>query len=81
MTACWSTDIFSRPEFDHIVNILEAEVDQLIHEEGVVPTRASDIRAKKRKAKVKLEESRLDLDARKALAYDVSTKQFDETIV
>ena len=74
MTACWSTDIFSRPEFDHIVNILEAEVDQLIHEEGVVPTRASDIRAKKRKAKVKLEESRLDLDTRKASAYDVSVQ-------
>lgn len=81
MTACWSTDIFARPEFDHIVTILDAEVDQLIHEEGVVPTRASDIRAKKRKAKAKRGESRLDLDTRITSVEDVSIKRFDEAIV
>jgi serine/threonine protein kinase len=81
MTACWSTDIFARPEFDHIFNTLNAEVDQLIHEEGVVPTRASDIRAKNRKQKAKRGESRLDLDTRIASSVDVSVKRFDEHIV
>lgn len=81
MTACWSADIFARPEFDHIVNILNGEVDQLIHEEGVVPTRASDIRAKKRKHKAKRGESRLDLDTRIASDVDVSVKRFDKEVI
>lgn len=81
MTACWSADILARPKFDHIVNILNAEVDQLIHEEGVVPTRASDIRAKNRKQKAKRGESRLDLDTRIASDVDVSVKRFNEDVV
>lgn len=81
MTTCWAADIRSRPEFDHIFNVLDEEVEQLVREEGVVPTRTSDIRAKKRKKKRIRGESRLDLDTRIMSPEDVSMKKFDANVV
>ena len=81
MKECWSTDTFARPDFDKIVSILDEEVSQMVHEEGVVPTRTSDIRAKRRKEKVKKGESRLDLDTRIASSEDVGVKRYDVNVV
>lgn len=81
MEACWATDVSARPDFDYIVRILDEEAAQMTEEEGVVPTRASDIRAKKRRHKAKRGESRLDLDTRLSSGEDVSVKRFDVNVV
>lgn len=81
MESCWSSDVNDRPDFDYIVRILDEEVAQMTEEEGVVPTRASDIRAKKRRKKVKKGGSRLDVDTRLSTGEDVSVKRFDVNVV
>mmetsp|Transcript_28103 Transcript_28103/g.42520 ORF Transcript_28103/g.42520 Transcript_28103/m.42520 type:complete len:385 (+) Transcript_28103:162-1316(+) len=43
---CWSHDIFQRPDFEHIYNVLEEEVTDWT-DFGGIPTRASEARAKK----------------------------------
>jgi hypothetical protein len=60
---------------------LDEQVDQMTQEEGVVPSRASDIRAKKKRHKAKRGESRLDLDTRLASGEDVSVKRFDVNVI
>ncbi len=81
METCWSSDVASRPNFDYIVRVLDEQVDQMTQEEGVVPSRASDIRAKKKRHKAKRGESRLDLDTRLASGEDVSVKRFDVNVI
>jgi len=82
MEECWSGDRTQRPSFDYIVDLLETRISELKDEEGVVPTRASEIRAKKRKKKVKPENHRLDVDTRlTVMANDTSVKRFESDIV
>ena len=81
METCWSSNVASRPDFEYIVRVLDEQVTQMTQEEGVVPSRASDIRAKKKRHKAKRGESRLDLDTRLASGEDVSVKRFDVNVV
>jgi Protein tyrosine and serine/threonine kinase len=71
MQECWSKDIHSRPDFDHVVTVLEEEVTDLLREDGVVPTRANEIRAKVRKEKRRATDAlRLDIDTRLSTPVD-----------
>jgi len=49
MTRCWDANIAARPEFDEIVSYFEEQVEDLKHHEGEVPSRATEIKAKKRR--------------------------------
>lgn len=84
MKDCWSTDILSRPDFNHVVRVLDEEVTQLLREEGVVPNRASEIKAKKRKKKRKAakRDARLDVDTRLATTADpANVRKHDTSII
>jgi Protein tyrosine and serine/threonine kinase len=71
MQECWSKDIHSRPDFDHVVTVLDEEVTDLLREDGVVPTRANEIRAKVRKEKRRATDAlRLDIDTRLSTPVD-----------
>jgi hypothetical protein len=61
MKECWSTDIFSRPEFAHIVSILDEEVADLLRDERFS---TGNIKAKKKKKKAATDAVRLDVDTR-----------------
>lgn len=64
MKDCWSASIPSRPSFQAIENMLAESLQELADDDGVVPSRASEIKAKKRKKKVSSEGAKLDLDTR-----------------
>ncbi|KAL3928093.1 MAG: hypothetical protein SGBAC_012795 [Bacillariaceae sp.] len=49
MTRCWDANIAARPEFDEIASYFEDQVEDLKHHEGEVPSRATEIKAKKRR--------------------------------
>ena len=71
MNECWSQDIHLRPDFDHVVNVLDEEVTDLLRAEGVVPTRANEIKAKRRKQQRRATDAlRLDTDTRLSTAVD-----------
>jgi serine/threonine protein kinase len=77
MEACWDADPDKRPAFDSIVNELELRCDELDEEEGIVPNRASDIRAKARRKAVAQQE-RLDVDTRIATPSDAPTSKLHD---
>ena len=62
MEACWATDISKRPSFRDIVVQLEEVVQLLEQEDGIVPSRASEIKAKKKRKTIK--DVTLDADTR-----------------
>lgn len=62
MEACWEPDISKRPSFRDIVSQLEDTVQLLEQEDGVVPSRASEIKAKKKRKAIK--DATLDTDTR-----------------
>jgi hypothetical protein len=71
MQECWSQDIHLRPDFDHVVTVLDEEVTDLLRDDGVVPTRANEIRAKVRKEKRRATDAlRLDVDTRLSTPVD-----------
>jgi hypothetical protein len=70
MKDCWSSQVSERPEFDHVVVILNQEVSDLLREEGVVPSRANEIKAKKKKKKTSPDDLRLDVDTRLSTSVD-----------
>jgi hypothetical protein len=71
MNECWSQDIHLRPDFEHVVNVLDEEVTDLLRAEGVVPTRSNEIKAKKRKQQRRATDAlRLDVDTRLSTAVD-----------
>lgn len=63
MRTCWSPDPAARPSFDSIVESVEHRYYELEQDDDLLPTRANEIRAKKRKAKVP-EHDRLGVDTR-----------------
>mmetsp|Transcript_17474 Transcript_17474/g.29633 ORF Transcript_17474/g.29633 Transcript_17474/m.29633 type:complete len:425 (-) Transcript_17474:1656-2930(-) len=84
MKDSWATDILSRPDFNHVVHVLDEEVTQLLREEGVVPSRASEIKAKKRKKKRKeaKKDIRLDVDTRLSTSADpANVRKHDSSII
>jgi hypothetical protein len=83
MRECWAHDIFSRPDFEHVVNVLDEEVTDLLRDEGVVPTRANEIRAKKRKEQRRATDAlRLDVDTRLSTPVDgPNLRKYDVSII
>jgi hypothetical protein len=61
--------------------MLEGTINELIPDEGVVPTRASEIRAKNRKQKATPLDERLNVDTRLSTENDTSVKRFESDIV
>ena len=81
MQECWNRDKTARPPFEHISATLQDRLNELLQEDGVVPTRSSEIRAKKRKTKPQLADQRLDLDTRISTDADTSVKRFQSDVV
>ena len=83
MTECWSQDRAVRPTMDAVVSNLEERVKELSEDDGIIPTRASEIRAKRRKKKKTTAQStRLDVDTRISTEVDSpNNKRFENDIV
>jgi hypothetical protein len=81
MDECWNKDKTTRPTFEYITTMLEENLNELTQDEGVVPTRASEIRAKKRKKKATSADQRLDVDTRLSTDNDTSVKRFESEII
>lgn len=79
MKECWQRELKRRPDFTKVTQTLEDQVHLWEGEEGTVPTKASEIRAKKRKKKVATD--RLDVDTRIATDEDPTSKRHDGEIV
>lgn len=79
MKECWTRDLKMRPDYIKIRNTLQDQVFLWEQEEGTIPTRGSEIRAKRRKKKVKSD--RLDVDTRISTEEDVTARRFDNTVV
>lgn len=81
MQECWHRDKTARPTFEYIVTTLNDRVNDLAQDDGIVPTRASEIKAKKRKKNVAPANHRLDIDTRISTDADTSVKRFQADIV
>ena len=79
MKECWTRDLKLRPDYIRIRNTMEDQVFLWQEEEGVIPTRGSEIRAKRRKKAVKTD--RLDVDTRISTDEDLTARRFDTTFV
>jgi hypothetical protein len=71
----WSQDCKKRPSFDAIVKKLKERVREMEDEDRIVPSRASESRAKKRKKKPKPVNERLSIETR--LSTETSKKRPD----
>mmetsp|Transcript_15764 Transcript_15764/g.24516 ORF Transcript_15764/g.24516 Transcript_15764/m.24516 type:complete len:436 (-) Transcript_15764:237-1544(-) len=81
MKECWSSVCYARPDFDHVVRILDAEVAEMMTEDGVVAQHADDIKAKAKKKKAKDGEEALDVDTRISTDTQVVKRKHDVDIV
>jgi serine/threonine protein kinase len=80
MTRSWDVDMNKRPNFDEITAFMEEQVEDLQDNDGEIPSRATEIKAKKRAKPVTTE--RLDVDTRLATDDDgPSVKKFDQELV
>jgi hypothetical protein len=80
MTTCWDADPKKRPSFDGIVASLNEQVEQLEDDEGLVPSRANEIRAKNRQKVVAPENKVLDVDTRISADGDGSKRPIAEIV-
>lgn len=79
MSRSWHPNSDSRPDFDEISLFLDDQVEELKNNDGEVPSRASEIKAKKkRKEKVT---QRLDVDTRISTTEDKTSKRFETDVV
>mmetsp|Transcript_77006 Transcript_77006/g.216036 ORF Transcript_77006/g.216036 Transcript_77006/m.216036 type:complete len:393 (-) Transcript_77006:56-1234(-) len=79
MNRAWHPDSASRPDFDEIAVFLDDQVDQLVNNEGEIPSRASEIKAKKKNKEAVA--GRLDVDTRLSTTEDATSKRFDTDVV
>lgn len=80
MTRSWEPDKTRRPEFDEIAVILDQQVDDMRGNDGEIPSRATEIKAKKRNKPIITE--RLDVDTRISTNDDgPSVKNYDQEVV
>lgn len=77
MTRAWDPDTAERPDFDEIATFLETEVEDMHGNDGEIPSRASEIKAKKKKKETATE--RLDVDTRISTDDDGPTVNKYET--
>jgi serine/threonine protein kinase len=64
MTSAWNANASQRPSMTEISNQLFTMIEEITEEDGVVPSRTSEIRAKKKRKKVARENRVLDVDTR-----------------
>lgn len=69
MKRCWSTDVFARPDFENIVQVMDEEIEEMLREDGMIQQegRAGHIHARKKKTyriKAQKDGERLDVDTR-----------------
>jgi serine/threonine protein kinase len=83
MNNCWTPVTNDRPDFDEIAVFLEDQVDDLMSSDGEVPSRLTEIRAKKRrKQAIDAGHKRLDIDTRIATRSDgAGVKRYDQDII
>lgn len=84
MTSAWSSNAASRPPSSELAAQTQEMVHEMAEEDGVVPTRYSEIRAKKKRKKVSRDNQVLDVDTRITTTTDgtgVSSRQHDVDIV
>ncbi|KAL7571488.1 hypothetical protein ACA910_020909 [Epithemia clementina (nom. ined.)] len=75
--SCWSSDRAYRPPFSQILQTLRDQVDLM--EDGVVPSRASEIRAKNKRKRIV--SNQLDIDTRKSSAPNEVQKRYETEVV
>jgi serine/threonine protein kinase len=78
MARSWTPIMTDRPEFDELAVFLDDQVEDLLNNDGEVPSRATDIKAKKRRKQTVA--GRLDVDTRIHTDEDVTVKRFDQEI-
>ena len=64
MFKCWNPILQQRPDFDEVTIFLEDELDQLRHNEGEIPSRAAEVKAKKKRKEPQDGSAQLDVDTR-----------------
>lgn len=79
MERSWHQETEKRPDFDELAAFFEEQVLNMEASEGEVPTRALEIKAKKKKKATRTE--RLDIDTRIATAEDPTAKRFENEVV
>lgn len=80
MTRSWDSDTAKRPDFDEIANFLDTQVEDMNGNDGEIPCRAKEIKAKK-KDKPKATE-RLDVDTRISTNDDgPGVKNYEQEVV
>ena len=79
MTRSWEPNSTDRPDFDAISSFLDTQVEEMLGNDGEVPCRATEIKAKKKKKTIVTE--RLDVDTRISTDDDTNVKNFDQEII
>lgn len=79
MNRSWNSVKLERPDFDEIYAFFEEQVEFLKNSDGEVPTRASEIKAKKSRKPTAA--ARLDVDTRLSTADDTTKKRFENDVV
>ena len=64
MNSAWDANPSRRPNMNEIVQQLQVSIEDMSIEDNVIPSRASEIRAKKKRKKVSRENRILDVDTR-----------------
>ena len=80
MTRAWESDTTKRPDFDEILIFLEEQVEEMELNDGEIPCRASEIKAKKKKKATTA--VRLDVDTRISTNDDSpNVKKYDQEVL
>ena len=80
MTRSWEPEQKSRPDFDEISAFLDQHVEDMQDNDGEIPSRATEIKAKKKNKPTATE--RLDVDTRISTNDDgPSVKNFEQEVV
>jgi len=80
MTRAWEPDKTKRPDFDEIAHFFDAQVEDMQGNDGEIPCRATEIKAKKKKKRTSTE--RLDVDTRISTNDDgPNLKKYDQEVV
>jgi serine/threonine protein kinase len=76
MSSAWHTCGAQRPSMNEIMQQLRVSIEDMCIEDNVIPSRTSEIRAKKKRKKVSRENRILDIDSRNidAAATDVGLR-------
>ena len=80
MSRCWDVKIESRPDFEEITSFLDQQIEEMNDNDGEVPNRTTENKAKKKSKPVETE--RLDVDTRISTNDDgPGVKKFDSDVV